>query len=226
MSDEASSGLIQSYKEQIAALQADNNKLRNEAAKRRHKNQELQAKLDEVTEDRNTLALGFEELEAKHKELETRTSTAPSELQAENAALKQQIRTRDHKEVFKRLAMLPEHGVREEAVNDLWDLSGYKAEGESADEAKMQELIKAKLIGRDHFKRPTVETTTAAADAAQAEANAKAAANAAIKTPATPPGPGAARTTSDTTPAAVQTVLDRVNREFAKHSITGNDGRL
>ena len=224
MSDEANNApLIRSLEARIAALEGENKKLSAEAAKRRQRGKELQEALDAVTAERDELAAGFDALDAEHAEFKERSAQPESEKDQRIAELENQLRTRDHKETFRELAK--KANVREDALNDLWDLSGYKAETDQADEATLGELIAAKLKGRDYLLKP-VETTTAAADAATPNAAANGVASAAITTPATKPGPGAVRTTSDTTPPAARTAVDRVNAEFAKHSITGVEGRI
>ena len=223
MSDEVNNApLIRSLEARIAALEGENKKLSAEAAKRRQTAKELREQLDAVAAERDEFAQAFEVIDTEYSEFKEQSTLPESEKDHMIADLQQQLRTRDHKEAFREIAR--KANVREDALNDLWDLSGYKAEADQADEATLQELITAKLKGRDWLLKP-VETTTAAADAAQPNPS-QTVASAAITTPATKPGPGAVRTTSDTSQPAARTAIDRVNAEFNKHSITGIDGRI
>jgi hypothetical protein len=222
MSDElnGSAALVRSLETQIAKLEAENRKLSDEAAKRRHTAKELRAQNEALTKERDEATRSLEALTAENNTL--KTNKPDSEKDRIIADLQQQIRTTTHKETFREIAK--KANVREDALNDLWDLSGYKAEGDQADEAKLQELITAKLKGRDYLLKP-VETTTAAADAAQPNATTNGA-QAPITTPATRPGPGATRTTSDTSAPAALSVHQKIDRDFAAYSITGDPGRL
>lgn len=227
MADEGNShaSLIRSLESRIASLEADNKKLSDEAAKRRHVAKELRSQLEAVMRERDEALDGFTALEEEHTALTERANAAPEAKDQRIADLEQTIRTMNHKESFSKAAKAA--GVREDALGDLWDLSGYKAETDQADEAKLSELITAKLKGRDYLLAPKVETTTAAADAAQPNQTPTTVASAAITTPASKPGPGAVRTTSDTSAPAVQTVQDRVARDFAAFYQPGKqDGRL
>jgi len=60
-------------------------------------------------------------------------------IRAENAALKQTIRTSTHREKFRALAK--EAGAADDAVDDLFDASGWKAEKDEIDEEAMKALV-------------------------------------------------------------------------------------
>ena len=65
------------------------------------------------------------------------------------AALKQQIRERDHRAVFDRIA--GDKGVIKTAMDDLWKLSEYKAETDTIDEEAIGALIDAQKTERAHL---------------------------------------------------------------------------
>lgn len=87
-------------------------------------------------------------------------------LKGEVDRLKGEIRTRDHRAVFDRVAK--GKGVAEDALDLVWQTSGYKAEGDAADEAKIGVLLDglkgkpgvARLFGEAPAPAPT--TTPAA----------------------------------------------------------------
>ena len=164
-----SEALISSLQKRVDQLTDENASLKSEAKDRRLKAKALQTQLDEVKGQITTLTTDRDGLKAK-------ADAKPGELQAELDRLKGEIRTRDHRDVFTRLAK--DSGVTQpKALEDLWSLSGYKAESDTADEKQITAVITSALQGRDWLKAaPLVDTSkTKVADAA------------------TPPGPGQGR---------------------------------
>jgi hypothetical protein len=76
----------------------------------------------------------------------------PNALKEENDKLKGEIRTRDHRTVFEKVAKGLK--VREDALNALWKLSDYKAEADTPDEAAIASLIGATVEGNPYLLAP------------------------------------------------------------------------
>src|SRR4051812_1518353 len=74
----------------------------------------------------------------------------PGELKAEIDLYKGKLRDRDHKDKFRDLAKAA--GVNESAIEDAYQLSGYKPEADAIDEAKITAVITQTLQGRDWLK--------------------------------------------------------------------------
>jgi hypothetical protein len=78
----------------------------------------------------------------------------------EIAALKATIRDNAHRGTFDRLAKAA--GVKEKALNDLWERSGYKAEGDVPDESKIKAAIDKQKADRDYLFEPATEAASGA----------------------------------------------------------------
>jgi len=84
-------------------------------------------------------------------------------LRVENETLKQQLRNRTHGDVFRRLAK--EAGADERAIDDLYVLSGYKADKDDIDEAKLKTMVEELKAKKPlHFPAPAVEGETPATE--------------------------------------------------------------
>jgi hypothetical protein len=70
----------------------------------------------------------LEDIQVEITGLRTKADTSASARRV--AELEQQIREIGHRKVFDSVALKPEIGARPEALDDLWSLSGYKAEGD------------------------------------------------------------------------------------------------
>jgi chromosome segregation ATPase len=111
-------------------------------------------------------------LEGKYNQLETDLASAKSEvetakskyddskLKAENQELKGKLRTTEHRKVFDKLAK--ERGVAEDALDDLWQLSGYQAAKDEVDEAAIGTLLDEQKTkpGRARLFGEVAETPT------------------------------------------------------------------
>lgn len=98
-----------------------------------------------------TLRADNEKLRAQVAELGARADTSASAKRVQE--LEQQLRDRDHRAAFDRVARA--RGVREDALDGAWQLSGYKAEGEP-DEAAIAAVIDGQKGPRGYlFADPT-----------------------------------------------------------------------
>lgn len=152
-------------------------KVNAEAAKYRRRARDLRT-------ERDALDAKVKAIETAHAELEAKLKTAasqPSEAQAEVERLRGEIRVRDHRAAFDRLA--GERQVRAEAIGDLWGLSGYKAEADQPDEAAIGAAIDSALESR-----PWLRGTDSAKPPGGAQTGTRPA-----------PGPGADRGKPDST---------------------------
>jgi hypothetical protein len=84
-------------------------------------------------------------------------------LKAENARLQGEIRTDRHKAAFTKLAKAA--GVREKAVDAVYQLSGWKAEKDQVDEAAMQTAIDGLKESADFAFEPDPGDTDTLLDA-------------------------------------------------------------
>jgi chromosome segregation ATPase len=213
--------LIASLQQQIERLTADNLDLKNEAKQRRLKAKDLQQQNEKLQQQIVELSEGYEALEkssqAEVAELQQRSEAQPHELQAEVDRLKGELRTRDHKAAFAKKAKA--ENVREDAVDDLWKVSGYEPEGDP-DETRITEAIQGAVK-----VRPWLVAQQQAATSTTEKVNE----NGARVPTATPlttgarPGPGAGRGVPDTD--RPQTLTSRIDADFAKTK-RSNPGRI
>ena len=70
----------------------------------------------------------------------------------ELADLKAKVKLDGHRGKFNELARAA--GAREKALDDLWDRSGYKAEGDTPDEAAIKAAIAKQQVDRDYLFEP------------------------------------------------------------------------
>jgi hypothetical protein len=76
----------------------------------------------------------------------------PQGLARKVAELQGQLRQRDHRAVFDRVAKAA--GATEDVLDDLWQLSGYKAESDTPDEASISAAIAEQKEKRARFFAP------------------------------------------------------------------------
>jgi hypothetical protein len=103
-------------------------------------NRTLAEKLAKLEGDATTAAAELERL---------RTASDPNGLATRVKDLEGQIRTRAHRDAFDRLAK--EAGVKPGAIEDLFQLSGYKAESDDVDEAAIGQVLAAQKTQRGHL---------------------------------------------------------------------------
>ena len=78
-------------------------------------------------------------LKKEIERLEKKLSEGVDAVKEENAALKQQLRNNNHRDAFRRLAKAAK--VRDEGIDDLFSLSGWKADKDEIDEIAMGKLL-------------------------------------------------------------------------------------
>jgi hypothetical protein len=211
--------LIASLQQQIERLTGENNDLKSEAKQRRLQAKELRTQNEKLAEGYNALEQQIAELQqasqAEIAELQQRSEAQPHELQAEVDRLKGELRTRDHKQAFHKAAKAS--NVREDAVDDLWKVSGYEPEGDP-DETRITEAIQGAVKVRPWLvAQQQQQSTTEKVNGAERSATA---------TPLTTgarPGPGAGRGVPDTD--RPQTLTSRIDADFAKTK-RSNPGRI
>jgi hypothetical protein len=161
--------LVDSLNKRITDLEKKNTNL--QVALREARKETSTAKLDRdgFLKERDDLQKSMGTLTTERDDAKKRLESAPSELQAEIDRLKGEIRTRDHRKVFDKVAK--EAGVLDKAVDDLWTLSGYKAEGDAPDEKSIGELMKGAKDARPHlFAAPEAAGSTTADASASSQA--------------------------------------------------------
>lgn len=99
-------------------------------------------------------------LEALQEQMETVETLQANIAEMEPAAkqttgLQEQLRGMKHKEAFRDIA--EKLGVRKEAIEDVWKLGDWKAEGDEPDPAKMQEHFQSVIKTREYLKEGAVE---------------------------------------------------------------------
>lgn len=141
-------------------------------------------------DERDKLAKELEQLRTEHASVATerdslkqKLTAAPSELQAQLEKLQGEVRTRNHKEAF--AAVATELKVRPDALEDLWSLSGYKAETDTVDVEQIKGLVSTAVTARPYLIQSATETVATAPPAPKA-------------------GPGASRGIPDKSPAGYQ----------------------
>lgn len=125
----------------------------------------LRAKHTQLKVEHAALQGEVEKLKAEVASAKSEVETAKSKydgskLKTENEELRTKLRTTEHRKVFDRLAK--ERGVAEDALDDLWQLSGYQAAKDDVDEAAIGTLLdeqKAKP-GRARLFGEVAETPT------------------------------------------------------------------
>jgi hypothetical protein len=136
--------IITTLQNRISQLEGDCATLRAEAKDRRLKARALR-------EENERFANALEETAQERDRYKQAIEAEPHELQTQVDSLRGQIRDRDHRDRFKTLAQAA--GVNSsKALDDLYQLSGYKPEADEIDEVKIKAAIGQALQGRDWLK--------------------------------------------------------------------------
>jgi DNA repair exonuclease SbcCD ATPase subunit len=129
----------------IKHLQADNDRLRTELANTSAEAKKYRLSKKSTVEEMNKLKSDYD---AASQELE-KLRKSPSALGQEVEKLRGELRQRDHKAAFGRIAK--ELKVKDDAVEDLYTLSGYKADTDAVDEEAVKTLIAANVEKRPYL---------------------------------------------------------------------------
>lgn len=140
-------------------------KVLRESQARKAKLRELEAKLTEVSAERDEFADAVNQLGEERDSLDGKLKAAPSELQAKVDQLTTELRTIKHKSVFDKIAS--EAKVRDDAKGDLWDTLKYTPEADEADEASLKERVTKALESRAYMIQADTQSGNGAAVAAQ-----------------------------------------------------------
>jgi hypothetical protein len=109
-----------------------------------------------LVEERNTARAEATQLKADLVEAQKHAGAA-----AELAALKVTVKNNLHRGAFDKLAK--EAGAKDKALDDLWERSGYKADGDVPDAKAMTKAIEAQREARDYlFEEAGTEADPAA----------------------------------------------------------------
>jgi FtsZ-binding cell division protein ZapB len=149
---------IRALNRRIEELQGENATLKAEAKDRRISGKKLKAQLEQVTKERDGLTTDRDGWKTKAEAKSPELTTKIQELEGI-------IRTGKHRSAFNEAAARNGlEGASKQVLDDLWSLSGYKAEGEEPDQAKLDALIVQQKEARPHlFQKaaPAEETPTA-----------------------------------------------------------------
>jgi predicted nuclease with TOPRIM domain len=177
--------IIGTLQNRITQLEQECATLRAEAKDRRIKGKALREENERIVE-------AYKQLETERDEYKTAFETEPSELQAQVEEYRGKLRDRDHRDKFKELATAA--GVTApKAIEDLYQLSGYKPEKDEIDEQTIQAAIGSTLQGRDWLKSPTTAAGAANGQPAGSGTRTGQAPGQATPQPPLQPGPGASR---------------------------------
>jgi hypothetical protein len=185
MAEESVVPLLQN---RITELEHTLAKVRAEAKQRREKIEALTAEKENLTAENKRFASALEEVAHERDQYKAAIEAEPHALQAQVNEYRGKLRDRDHRDKFRELAAAA--GVTNpKALDDLYQLSGYKPEADEIDEKKLTAAIGQALQGRDWLKSPAP-----AADAANGQpagSGTQTAQGARLAT--LQPGPGASR---------------------------------
>ena len=120
----------------LAGAHEDLKEVRGEARDRRHEGKKLAEQLEQLAKERDEFKLKAEQ--------------DPEGLKSRLVETEGKLRDVAHRTAFAKVAA----GLKvtdPTRVNDLYALSGYKAEADQPDEAKLVETIQTALKGRPHF---------------------------------------------------------------------------
>ncbi len=98
----------------------------------------------------NSLKAELDALRAENGNLSAKLEKKPDDLRQELEEAKVKLRTVLHKAVFEKIAK--QSGANETAIDDLYAVSGYKAESDEIDEVAIRNTVDAVLSSKPYFK--------------------------------------------------------------------------
>lgn len=189
--------LIASLNQRVSELTSQNASLNAALKQERGKRQAIRTDLEKLQAQVTTLTTERDKWKAT-------AESVPGEQSQRVADLEGQLRQRDHRDGFRAAALAA--GVKSEAVDDLYALSGLKP-GDAAPKPEdfTEALTTAKAARAWAFgEPPAADGSTSVADANGTGAQGNLTVN------GTPPPPGAGRSASDASPTRVQYRLSDV----------------
>jgi hypothetical protein len=156
-------------------------RLNAESARRRVKTRAVKQERDDALAQRDAIRAQFEEVSRERDMFRQKLDSEPNDLILEIERLKGELRIRDHKDVFKKVATDAE--ARPEAIEDLWRLSGYVPQSDEIDPNQIRELVEEAKSAKPYLFQ------SKPADAGKNEG----------QPAARPPGPGFSRGVPDST---------------------------
>lgn len=115
----------------------------------------LKTSLAAITGERDTIKAERDKLITENQALQVKADTSVAAKRVQE--LEGEIRQRDHRKAFDKVAKA--RGASEQALDDLWTLSGYKAEAPEADETAIGTLLDAQKTARPYLFAPNGTTT-------------------------------------------------------------------
>jgi hypothetical protein len=137
--------LIKSLQRRVNELESETINLKAEAKDRRVKGKKL-------SEENETLKGTVTNLSKDRDDWKSKAETSAPELAAKVSELEGMIRVGTHRKAFDTAAAA--QGVRPEAIDDLWTLSGYKAEGDTPDPAAISSTIETVKAAKSYLFQP------------------------------------------------------------------------
>lgn len=143
-----SDAIIASLQRRIDELTGENATLKSEAKNRRIAGKKAGQELADLRKDHDALVKDRDSWKGK-------AEAAPSDLAEKVKQLEGQIRDGKHRSAFAKAAEAA--GVEPKAVEDLWTLSGYKAEADEPDAPSIERAIAGAKEARPYLFRPAGE---------------------------------------------------------------------
>lgn len=163
--------------EDMSILQGEIARLTKENVLLHQENKQHRLRRKKAVEELGVVKLEHESVTKQLDEFKNVVSTTPDEWQTKYETLKGEVVAEKHKGAFVKLAK--ELKVRDEAVDDLFTLSGYKPEGDEPNEAALKGLIQGVVQARPYLLAPETPSEPVVSG---------------VTKPATlPPGPGLSR---------------------------------
>jgi hypothetical protein len=143
----------------ISILNTQLTKANGEAATRRSQNKELRTQLADAQAKLATALAGVTSLTTDRDGWKTKAEAAPGEQGARILELETTLRGITHRTAFDKAALAGK--ARPEALDALWAVSGYKAEGDAPDAAKITEAVTALATSQPYAFTPAADATSA-----------------------------------------------------------------
>lgn len=190
-----SEALIASLNQRITALEGEKANLKAALKEARNETKTIKAEFEKLNAEAN-------ELLGEYEQLEQQANAAPDELQSRIAELQGQLATRDHRDAFR--AKAKELGVKDKAVDDLYNLSGLKpGDGPVEPESFAEFLTAQKEVRGWAFEESQPQGNGASAGQGAGGSQG-------VRLTAVSPPPGAGRGVSDASSSKIRVSADQL----------------